>query len=109
MPESNELKLRYIIKQKNHKQKTTKKPWPLPSGTTPFLKKERIKLKSDEKEGCQTPQIPIPWNNPMLDVANSAVAPSTNKNWRYSTIKSIKSLRSTQYKKLAPNALRFTY
>ena len=88
MPESNELKLRYIIKQKNHKQKTTKKPWPLPSGTTPFLKKERIKLKSDEKEGCQTPQIPIPWNNPMLDVVNSAVAPSTNKNWRYITTKS---------------------
>jgi hypothetical protein len=81
----------------------------LPPGTTPFLKKERIKLKSEEKEGCQTPQIPIPWNNPMLDVVNSTVAPSTNKNWRYSTIKSIKSLRSTQYKKLAPNALRFTY
>mgnify|MGYP007048672508 CR=1 FL=1 len=61
----------------------------LPPGTTPFLKKERIKLKSDEKEGCQTPQIPIPWNNPMLEVVNSAVAPSTNKNWRYFTITSI--------------------
>ena len=91
MPEIYELKLRYIMKQKHHKQKTTKKPWPLPSGTTPFLKKERIKLKSEEKEGCQTPQIPIPWNNPMLDVVNSAVAPSTNKNWRYDTIKNIES------------------
>ena len=91
MPETLEEKLRYVKKPKNGKKETTKKPWPLPSGTTPFLKKERIKLKSEEKEGCQTPQIPIPWNNPMLDVANSAVAPSTNKNWRYITIKSIKS------------------
>ena len=101
MPEIYELKLRYIMKQKHHKQKTTKKPWPLPSGTTPFLKKERIKLKSEEKEGCQTPQIPVPWNNPMLDVVNSAMAPSTNKNWRYIYAYYYRKI-DTQYKSFPP-------
>ena len=31
-----------------------KKPWPLPSGTTPYMKKDRITFKqSGEKEKCQ--------------------------------------------------------
>ena len=39
-------------------------------GTTPYLKKERVKIKSDEKEKCREPQVPIGWENPMLDVAS---------------------------------------
>ena len=60
-----------------------KKPWPLPSGTTPYMKKDRITFKqSGEKEKCQTHQIPKGWKNPMLEVANDAVVPSTNKTLR---------------------------
>ena len=75
------------VKEPQQPQKSTnrkkKKPWPLPSGTTPYMKKDRITFKqSGEKEKCQIHQIPVGWKNPMLNVANDAVMPSTNKTMR---------------------------
>lgn len=61
-------------------KRPSKKPWPLPKGTTPYIKRQRVRLDSKDKPDDET-TARLLRSNTMFHVENTEQVESINWRW----------------------------